>query len=37
VARALPHTASSWPLVASTSVLLLAIGLFLSTIRRFVD
>jgi len=36
VARTLPKTASSWPLVGLTGVLLLAVGLGLTTVRRFV-
>ena len=37
VARRLPKTASSWPFVGLASVVWLAIGLGLTTIRRFVD
>jgi hypothetical protein len=37
VARTLPKTASSLPLVGLTSVLLLAVGLFLTSMRRLVD
>jgi len=35
-ARALPHTASSWPLLALASLLSLGIGLALTLTRRFV-
>ena len=37
VARTLPKTASSWPLVGLTSVLLLAVGVFLTSMRRLAD